>query len=419
MSKLIRKVRQTSPMLRIIITLVIGAVLGILAPGITIIEMMGSVFVGALKAIAPILVFVLVISSLTQSKAGLDRRFGTVIFLYLLSTVLAGVVAVSACFLFPLKVPLPMKVEEVTGTPTSVWVALGDLVIGMVSNPVAALAEANYISILFWAVLLGLIFRKKASESMVQVISDLSDGISKLVSWIISLAPLGIMGLIYNTVSHHGISIFADYGKLLLLLVGTMLVCALVLNPLLVFLAIRRNPYPLVFRCLKESAVMAFFMRSSAANIPVNMKLCKKLGLDEEVYSVSIPLGATINMDGAAVVISILAMTAAYTVGVKVDLASAIVLSLVSTIAACGTSGVAGGSLLLVPLACSVFGVPPDAGMAMVGVGYVINAIQDSFETALNSSGDVLFTATAEYRQWRRTGKSLPRFLGGTTETEI
>jgi len=251
------------------------------------------------------------------------------------------------------------------------------------------------------------------------VINDLSSAFSKLVSWIINLAPFGIMGLIYATISESGMSIFIDYGKLLLLLVGTMLFVTLVVNPLLVFLMIKTNPYPLVFRCLKESGLMAFFMRSSAANIPVNIALCKKLGLDKDIYSVSIPLGSTINMDGAAVVITIMTMTAANTAGIHVDIASAIILSFLATLAACGTSGIAGGSLLLIPMACSLFGISQDTAMAMVGVGYIINVIQDSFETAMNSSGDVLFTATAEYSQWRKNGKSLPTFLGGTTKVDI
>ena len=418
MSNIIRRYNQTSLILRIIIGLAIGTVLGLLIPGLPVIPLFGTVFVGALKAIAPILVFVLVISSLTQGNTGFDRRFGFVIFLYLLSTLLAGIVAVAASFLFPLTVKLTGSVD-VSAAPSGVGEVLQKLIVSMVGNPVASLANANYISILFWAVLLGVIFKKIASDGTRKVITDLADAVSMLVSWIIAFAPFGIMGLIYDTISVSGLSIFVDYGKLLLLLVGTMLVVALILNPILVFLALHTNPYPLVLRCLRESAFMAFFMRSSAANIPVNMKLCEKLGLDRDIYSVSIPLGATINMDGAAVVITIMTMTAVNTVGIHVDIPSAIVLSLLSTLAACGTSGVAGGSLLLIPMACSLFGIPQDTAMAMVGVGYIINVVQDSFETALNSSGDVLFTATAEYRYWKKNGKSLPTFLGGTTKVGI
>ncbi|MCR5356821.1 MAG: serine/threonine transporter SstT [Lachnospiraceae bacterium] len=416
--KIIKKYNETSLILRILAGLAIGVILGLLIPGGTLIPILGKLFVGALKSVAPILVFVLVISSLTQGNKGFDRRFSLVIILYLTSTLIAGVIAVAASFMFPLTVKLTGS-ADVSSAPSGVGEVLKNLLLSTVSNPVEALAGANYVSILFWAVLLGIIFKSLAGEATKTVISDLSAAFSKLVSWIINLAPFGIMGLIYETISESGMSIFIDYGKLLLLLVGTMLFVTLVINPILVFLMIRTNPYPLVFRCLRESGFMAFFMRSSAANIPVNIALCKKLGLDKDVYSVSIPLGSTINMDGAAVVITIMTMTAANTVGINVDLASAIILSLLSTLAACGTSGVAGGSLLLIPMACSLFGIPQDTAMAMVGVGYIINVIQDSFETAMNSSGDVLFTATAEYNQWRKSGKSLPTFLGGTTKVDI
>lgn len=416
--KLIKKYNETSLILRIVAGLVIGVILGLLIPGKPLIPILGKLFVGALKSVAPILVFVLVISSLTQGNTGFDRRFSLVIFLYLASTLIAGVTAVAASFMFPLTVKLTGN-ADVGSAPSGVGEVLKNLLLGTVSNPVQALSEANYVSILFWAVLLGIIFKSLAGEATKTVINDLSQAFSKLVSWIINLAPFGIMGLIYETISQSGMSIFIDYGKLLLLLVGTMLFVSLVINPILVFLMIRANPYPLVFRCLRESGFMAFFMRSSAANIPVNIELCKKLGLDKDVYSVSIPLGSTINMDGAAVVITIMTMTAANTMGINVDLPSAIILSFLATLAACGTSGVAGGSLLLIPMACSLFGISQDAAMEMVAVGYIINVIQDSFETALNSSGDVLFTATAEYSQWRKKGKSLPTFLGGTTKVDI
>ena len=412
--KIIKKYNETSLILRIVAGLAIGVILGLLIPGIPVIPILGKLFVGALKAVAPILVFVLVISSLTHGNTGLDRRFSLVIFLYLASTLIAGITAVAASFMFPLTVNLTGN-ADVSSAPSGVGEVLNNLLLSTVSNPVQALAEANYVSILFWAVLLGIIFKSLAGEATKTVINDLSQAFSKLVSWIINLAPFGIMGLIYETISQSGMSIFIDYGKLLLLLVGTMLFVALVINPILVFLMIRANSYPLVFRCLRESGLMAFFMRSSAANIPVNLELCKKLGLDKDLYSVSIPLGSTINMDGAAVVITIMTMTAANTMGINVDLPSAIILSLLATLAACGTSGIAGGSLLLIPMSCSLFGISQDAAMEMVSVGYIINVIQDSFETALNSSGDVLFTATAEYSQWRKKVKSLPTFLGGTT----
>lgn len=416
--KIIEKYNETSLILRILAGLVIGVILGLLIPGNTVIPILGKLFVGALKSVAPILVFVLVISSLTQGNKGFDRRFSLVIILYLSSTLIAAITAVAASFLFPLTVKLTGS-ADVSSAPSGVGEVLKNLLLSTVSNPIEALAGANYVSILFWAVLLGIIFKSLAGEATKTVIGDLSAAFSKLVSWIINLAPFGILGLIYETISSSGMSIFIDYGKLLLLLVGTMLFVALVINPILVFLMLRVNPYPLIFRCLRESGFMAFFMRSSAANIPVNIALCKKLGLDKDVYSVSIPLGSTINMDGAAVVITIMTMTAANTVGINVDVASAIVLSFLATLAACGTSGIAGGSLLLIPMACSLFGIPQDTAMAMVGVGYIINVIQDSFETALNSSGDVLFTATAEYNQWKKNGKSLPTFLGGTTKVDI
>ena len=416
--KIIKKYNETSLILRIIAGLVIGVILGLLIPGTPVIPILGQLFVGALKAVAPILVFVLIVASLTQGNKGFDRRFSLVIILYLFSTLVAGMVAVIASFLFPLTVKMT-GTANVSSAPSGVGEVLQNLLLGTVSNPVDALSKGNYVSILFWAVLLGIIFRNLAGEATKTVINDLSSAFSKLVSWIINLAPFGIMGLIYATISESGMSIFIDYGKLLLLLVGTMLFVTLVVNPLIVFLMIKTNPYPLVFRCLKESGLMAFFMRSSAANIPVNIALCKKLGLDKDIYSVSIPLGSTINMDGAAVVITIMTMTAANTAGIHVDIASAIILSFLATLAACGTSGIAGGSLLLIPMACSLFGISQDTAMAMVGVGYIINVIQDSFETAMNSSGDVLFTATAEYSQWRKNGKSLPTFLGGTTKVDV
>ena len=406
---------DTSLIIRIVIGMVIGSVLALIVPKVVWIGLLGRLFVRVLKSIAPILVFVLVIASLTQGKSGIDRRFGYVIALYLISTLLAGIVAVIASFCFPLTIKL-FESADVSTAPTGLAEVLTNILLSMADNPVKALFSGNYISILFWSVLFGIMLRKFANESTKQMIGNIANAVSGVIGLIIAFAPFGVMGLIYMSISESGMAIFVDYGKLLLLLVGTMLFVAFVLNPLIVFFAIRTSPYPLVLRCLDESGMMAFFLRSSAANIPVNMSLCKKLGLDEDMYSVSIPLGATINMDGAAIVITIMTMTAAHTVGLHVSFASAIVLSLLSTLAACGTSGVAGGSLLLIPMACSLFGISPETAMEIVGVGYIINVIQDSFETALNSSGDVLFTAAAEYRHWRKTGKSLPTFLGGTTE---
>ena len=402
---------------RIFVGLVIGTLLGYYFPWLPGLGILGTLFVGGLKAIAPVLVFVLVIASLARSTNGFDRRFGFVIFAYLFSTFLAALTALAASFLFPVQLKLATE-ESSASAPGSVAEILETQLVGMVSNPMQALAEGNYISILFWAIVIGVLARKFASENTKKVLGDFSDIISQAVAWLINLAPFGILGLVFTSVSTSGMSIFLDYGKLLLVLVGCMLTTALVLNPLLVFVILRRNPYPLVFRCLRESAITAFFTRSSAANIPVNMRLCERLGLDKDFYSVSIPLGATINMDGAAVTITVMTLAAVFTMGVQLSAGEALLLSVLGTVAACGTSGVAGGSLLLIPMACSLFGIEADIAMQVVGVGFIIGVIQDSVETALNSSGDALFTATAEYAHWRKTGKSLPKFLGGATETE-
>ena len=403
---------------RIILGLIIGIVLGLFWPGAGWIAIFGKLFVGALKSIAPVLVFVLVIESLARSNTGFDRRFSFVIFEYLFSTFLAALTAVTLSFAFPVKIHLAGSTVEQTA-PDNVWKMLEDQLLSMVSNPIQAIIDANYISVLFWAIVIGILFKKLSSEHTKKMLADSSNVISQVVAIIIELAPLGIMGLVFESVSTSGLSIFAEYGKLLLLLVGSMLVTALVLNPLLIFCILRRNPYPLVLRCIRVSGLTAFFTRSSAANIPVNMQLCEHLGLDKDFYSVSIPLGATINMDGAAVTITVMTIAAANTMDIKMSIVPAILLSILSTIAACGASGVAGGSLLLIPMACSIFGVSQEIAMQVVGVGFIIGVVQDSVETALNSSGDVIFTATAEYAYWQKQGKSLPKFLGGTTETQI
>ena len=393
--------------LRILAGLIAGGLLGVLFPSARWLAIFGTLFVSALKAIAPILVFVLVIASLANGMAGFDRRFGFVIFEYLFSTFVAALIAVLFSYLFPVTIRLTGAAADTAAAPADIGEVLRNLLVGMFTNPVAAIGSGNYISILFWAVVFGVLMRRLASDGTKAVFTDLSDVLSQTVAWIINLAPFGIMGLMFQNVSENGLSIFTDYGKLVLLLVGSMAAVALIVNPLIVFLILRRNPYPLVLRCIRESGITAFFTRSSAANIPVNMRLCKRLGLDPDVYSVSIPLGATIN--GAAVVITIMTFAAARTLGISIDLPSAVVLSLLSTLAACGTSGVAGGSLLLIPMACSLFGIGADVAMQVVGVGFIISVIQDSMETALNSSGDVVFTATAEYREWQKTGKSLRR----------
>lgn len=406
MNKIIKTWSNMSLILRILIGLIIGAVLGFLFPQASWISLFGDIFVGALKAIAPVLVFVLVISSLSRANSGIGKKFRTVIILYMLSTFLAAIVAVFASFLFP--VTLKLTETAVTDTaPEGISEVLHSLLNNIVANPVEALVNANYIGILTWAVIFGLALKKYASDSTKRVLNDISDAVSLAVRWVISLAPFGILGLIFQSVSANGLGIFTDYGKLLCLLVGCMLAVALIVDPLIAGICLHRNPYPLVLRCFKESGLTAFFTRSSAANIPINMSLCEKLGLDKDLYSVSIPLGATINMDGAAITITVMTMAAAHTVGTAVDIPTAIILSILSALAACGASGVAGGSLLLIPMACSLFGIGNDIAMQVVGVGFIVSVVQDSFETAINSSGDVLFAATAEYREWIKNGREV------------
>ena len=387
--------------------IIIGLVLGVLVALVSkeaglAVGLLGSLFVGALKAVAPVLVFVLVIAAITQHKRGSDAFIKPIIILYLLGTLSAAVVAVVASFIFPIAIDLPNVAAAAAeaNPPSGIAEVLKTLLMNLVSNPVAALTNANYIGILAWAILFGFALRQ-ASDSTRIVVADLATAITQIVKWIIMLAPLGIFGLVASTVAESGLGALQKYGQLLMLLVGSMLFVALVVNPLLVWWKIRRNPYPLVFTCLRESGVTAFFTRSSAANIPVNMALCKKLGLHEDTYSISIPLGATINMAGAAITISVLTLSAVHTLGIQVDIGTALLLSLVATVSACGASGVAGGSLLLIPLACSLFGIDNDTAMQVVTVGFLIGVVQDSCETALNSSTDVLFTAAADYGRQR------------------
>ena len=394
-----------SLVIRILIGLIIGAVLGLVVPQATAIGILGDIFVGALKAIAPLLVFFLVISSLsnaTNSHGGVIR---TVIILYMFSTFLAAFIAVIASKLFPVEMILVDAVTD-TAAPQGVVEVLKNLLLNVVSNPVSSLANANYVGILAWAVLIGLAF-KAANDATKKVLNDISMGLSQVVTWIINLAPFGILGLVFTTVSENGLDIFTSYGKLLLLLVGCMLFIYFVTNPILVFWCIRKNPYPLILKCLKKSAITAFFTRSSAANIPVNMKACEEFGLDKDTYSVTIPLGATINMDGAAITITVMTMATAPTLGISVDLPSAIILSILAALSACGASSVAGGSLLLIPLACSLFGISDTVAYQVVAVGFIIGVVQDSVETALNSSSDLLLSAAAEMRQWRLSGKEI------------
>lgn len=389
---------------QIIIGLVIGIILALVAPdklsGITI---LGDLFVGALKAVAPILVFFLVMSAIAHHKQGQKTNMKRVILLYLIGTFLAGTLAVIVSFIFPMELAL-VETAEGVAPPEGIGEVLRTLIFNVVSNPVGALLNANYIGILTWALLLGVALRH-ASDTTKNFLGEVSDAVSQVVRWVIRFAPLGVLGLVFNSIATSGLSTLLDYGKLILVLVGTMLFDALVINPIIVYLNTRQNPYPLVLKCLKDSGITAFFTRSSAANIPVNMRLCDELGLDRDTYSISIPLGATINMGGAAVTISILTLAAAHTLGIPVDIPTAIILCVLSAVSACGASGVAGGSLLLIPLACSLFGIPNDMAMQVVGVGFIVGVIQDSCETALNSSTDVLFTATAELAEKRKSGK--------------
>lgn len=391
---------------RIIMGLIVGVILVLVAPekasGITI---LGDLFVGALKAIAPLLVFVLVMAAVLQHKKGQKSNMKLIIFLYLLGTFLAASVAVAGSFLFPVDLILKAGESSIV-PPENISGVLKALFMNLVENPVKALLQGNYIGILFWSALFGF-FLRESSENTKKLILDVSDVVLKTVKTIIEFAPFGIMGLIFNSLRTSGFASLIIYGKLILLLLGCMGFVTFVINPLVAYFYIRQNPYPLIMRCLKDSGVTAFFTRSSAANIPVNMTLCENLGLDKEVYSVSIPLGATINMGGAAITISIFALSAAHTLNIQVDIFSALLLSILSAISACGASGVAGGSLLLVPLACSLFGIPNDIAMQVVGVGFIIGVIQDSCETALNSSTDVLFTCVAEFANWRKEGKAI------------
>jgi serine/threonine transporter len=401
MKNLMKKWNKISLVKRIILGLSIGIILALTIPEkAKSIVILGSLFVGALKAIAPMLVFFLVTSAICQHKSGQKTNMKSIIILYLLGTFTGGFVGVLASFIFPVKLTLVAGVENLS-PPGGITEVLRSLLMNIVDNPVNALVTANYIGILSWAVILGFAL-KGANDSTKTMLANISDALSKMVGWIINFAPIGIMGLVFDAIATNGIQTFISYGKLLLVLVGCMLFVALIANPIIVFINIRQNPYPLVLKCLKESGITAFFTRSSAANIPVNMDLCKRLGLDKDTYSVSIPLGATVNMSGASVTISVLTLAAAHTLNIPVDIPTALILSILATISACGTSGVSGGSLLLIPLACSLFGMPTDVSMQVVGVGFIIGVIQDSCETALNSSSDVLFTATAEFYKRRK-----------------
>ena len=400
MKKIIRAWNKASLIKRILIGMLLGASLGLLFPSLSGLGILGDLFVGGLKAIAPVLVFTLVANALSQHQKGQDTNMKTVIFLYLLGTFAAALIAVLASFLFPVQITLSSASTEIA-PPDGIGQVLSNLLLNLVDNPLNAIVQANYIGILSWAVVFGLAMRE-ASKNSKELLKTMAGVTSKIVEWIINLAPFGIMGLVFKTISDKGITSLANYGILLGLLIATMAFVALVINPLIAFFFMRKNPYPLVLKCLRVSGITAFFTRSSAANIPVNMKLCQDLGLNPDTYSVSIPLGSTINMAGAAVTINILTLAAVNTLGISVDFGTAFVLSVVAAISACGASGIAGGSLLLIPVACSLFGISNDVAMQVVGVGFVIGVVQDSCETALNSSTDVLFTAVAEYASARK-----------------
>jgi serine/threonine transporter len=406
MKNILAKWNRVSLVKQIIVGLIIGIFLALTIPAAAQpVVIFGSLFVGALKAIAPVLVLFLVMSAIVQHKSGQQTNMKSIIVLYLAGTFLAGLTAVMVSFMFPVNLTLAKGAEGFTA-PGGIVEVLKTLLLNVVDNPVKAIYNANYIGILAWAIVLGLALRH-AADTTKTIISNVSDAVSKMVTWVIKLAPLGIMGLVFESITTSGIEALVSYGKLLAVLIGCMLFVALVINPIIVFFFIRQNPFPLVFKCLKESGITAFFTRSSASNIPVNMKLCENLGLNKDTYSISIPLGATINMAGAAVTISVLTLAAVHTLGIEVDLPTAVILSVLSAVSACGASGVAGGSLLLIPLASSLFGIPPEVAMQVVGVGFIIGVLQDSFETALNSSTDVLFTAAAEFKEWRKEGKTI------------
>ncbi|ANI30204.1 serine/threonine protein kinase [Yersinia entomophaga] len=379
---------------QILVGLVAGIILASVSQSAAVaVGLLGTLFVGALKAVAPVLVLMLVMASIANHKQGQKTSIRPILFLYLLGTFSAALIAVAVSFMFPSTLVLATNNADIS-PPGGIVEVLRGLLLSIVANPIHALLNGNYIGILAWAVGLGFALRH-GSETTKSLISDMSHAVTFVVRVVIRFAPLGIFGLVASTLAETGFGVLLGYVQLLVVLIGCMLLVALVVNPLIVFWKIRRNPYPLVFACLRESGVTAFFTRSSAANIPVNMELCKKLNLNEDTYSVSIPLGATINMAGAAITITVLTLAAVHTLGIAVDLPTALLLSVVAAVCACGASGVAGGSLLLIPLACGLFGIPNEIAMQVVAVGFIIGVLQDSAETALNSSTDVLFTAAA------------------------
>lgn len=405
MNPLVTFVKKVPLIEQIAIGLVIGIMLAVFVPSaVPFVSIFGDLFVSALKGVAPVLVFILVMNAMTQRKSDGDTNMKPIVTLYVLGTFAASLVGVTLSFLFPVTLQLSIENSEIN-PPSGIAQVLHTLIMNVVDNPVNALLRANYIGILAWAVIIGLAMHSVAKEETKKVFDDLSKGITIVVSWVIRFAPLGIMGLVTQSISASGLSALLSYLKLLGVLIASYALVALVMNPIIVFAKIHRNPYPLVFATIRESGIYAFFTRNSAANIPVNLSLCKRLGLNPDTYTISIPLGATINMAGASITISVLALAAANTLGIQVDLLTALLLCLISTVGACGASGVAGGSLLLIPVACASFGISNDLAMQVVGVGFIISVLEDACETALNSSSDVLFTATAEFAERAKRGE--------------
>ncbi len=409
MNKYLKKWTESSLILKIVIGLIIGAILGVAVPQWTIIGFPGELFVSALKAIAPILVFALVASAISKAKTGIGSRFKTVIILYLFSTFLSAMVAIIGSTIFPVTIHLTNA--STATAPGGLGEVMYNMIMGVFANPIELLAQGHYLGILFWSIVFGIALKMAASDTTKDVLTDFADAVTAVVRGIIQCAPIGIMGLVFTSVSQSGLGIFTQYGQLIALLVGCIAFVAFVTDPIISAVATRRNPYPLVLTCLRESGITAFFSRSSAANIPVNMQLCERLGLDRDFFSISIPLGSTINMEGAAVTITVMTLAICHTMGISTPLPVTIVLCVISTIGACGASGVAGGSLLLIPMACSLFGISADVSMQAVAVGFIIGVIQDSCETALNSAGDALFSATAEYHDRMKNGEPV-NYLG-------
>ncbi|MBR0262050.1 MAG: serine/threonine transporter SstT [Selenomonadaceae bacterium] len=404
LSKVTKVYGETALIKLIAVGLVIGILLALFVPVVVpVIAVFGKLFVNALKGVAPILVFVLVMNAMSQ-KSESNATMKPIIQLYVLGTFLASLVAVTASFLFPTTLKLQIDADTTISPPGGIIEVLQNVIMNVVDNPIHALTTANYIGILAWGVIMGLAFRH-AGDELHTVLGDLAKAVTKVVQWVIRFAPFGIMGLVADAIVTSGIDALLGYAKLLAVLLGAFFSVALIMNPIIVFSKLRMNPYPLVLATLRESGIYAFFTRSSAANIPVNMSLCKRLGLNEDLYSISIPLGATINMAGASITIAVLSLAAAHTLGISVDMPTALLLCIISTVGACGASGVAGGSLLLIPVACSSFGIDNDIAMQVVGVGFIIGVLQDSCETALNSSSDALFTATAEFAERKKLGK--------------